>query len=75
MLVIFFSLVLHSLLQKKLMVWWNMIEGCFSMSVGCFCRLNHRDTWRFLNSESVAGNYYPVNSRILIKVSVMMADP
>ncbi|XP_076458768.1 lysosomal alpha-mannosidase-like [Babylonia areolata] len=30
-------------------------------------QLNHRDTWTFNNTEPVAGNYYPVNSRIFIR--------
>ncbi|XP_071952735.1 lysosomal alpha-mannosidase-like [Antedon mediterranea] len=29
--------------------------------------LNHRDTWDYKITEPVAGNYYPVNSRICIK--------
>ncbi|XP_072039300.1 lysosomal alpha-mannosidase-like [Amphiura filiformis] len=29
-------------------------------------KLNHRDTWKYNNTEPVAGNYYPVNSRIYI---------
>lgn len=31
-------------------------------------RLNHRDTWNLNQTEPVAGNYYPVNSRIYIQV-------
>ncbi|XP_070544770.1 lysosomal alpha-mannosidase-like isoform X1 [Ptychodera flava] len=30
---------------------------------------NHRDTWQYNDTEPVAGNYYPVNSRIFIKDS------
>ncbi|XP_071107458.1 lysosomal alpha-mannosidase-like [Haliotis cracherodii] len=30
-------------------------------------RLNHRDTWHLNQTEPVAGNYYPVNSRIYIQ--------
>ncbi|XP_018421620.1 PREDICTED: lysosomal alpha-mannosidase [Nanorana parkeri] len=30
-------------------------------------RRNSRDTWAFKQTEPVAGNYYPVNSRIFIK--------
>nr|KAG5707590.1 hypothetical protein BaRGS_001138 [Batillaria attramentaria] len=29
--------------------------------------LNHRDTWQLNQTEPVAGNYYPVNSRIYIR--------
>ncbi|XP_078660424.1 lysosomal alpha-mannosidase-like isoform X1 [Branchiostoma floridae x Branchiostoma belcheri] len=29
--------------------------------------LNHRQTWKLNQTEPVAGNYYPVNSRIFIK--------
>ncbi len=31
-------------------------------------RRNNRPTWKYNNTEPVAGNYYPVNSRIFIKV-------
>ncbi|XP_048762590.2 lysosomal alpha-mannosidase-like isoform X2 [Ostrea edulis] len=30
-------------------------------------RRDHRNTWNFNNTEPVAGNYYPVNSRIFIQ--------
>lgn len=30
-------------------------------------RRDHRDTWNFTNTESIAGNYYPVNSRIYLR--------
>lgn len=30
-------------------------------------RYNHRDTWTLNQTEEVAGNYYPVNSRIFIR--------
>ena len=29
---------------------------------------DHRDTWKYVPEELVSGNYYPVNSRIFIKV-------
>lgn len=32
------------------------------------CRRDHRNTWSFNNTEHVAGNYFPVNSRIYIQV-------
>lgn len=37
-------------------------------------QLNHRDTWNFKNSEPVAGNYYPVNSRIYIRDEARQAQ-
>ncbi|GAB1602915.1 lysosomal alpha-mannosidase-like [Argonauta hians] len=30
-------------------------------------KLNYRPTWNFKNSEPVAGNYYPVNTKIFLK--------
>jgi len=37
-------------------------------------QVNHRDTWNFNNSEPVAGNYYPVNSRIYIQDDAKQAQ-
>lgn len=31
-------------------------------------RRNFRPTWKYNNTEPVSGNYYPVNSRIIIEV-------
>ena len=30
-------------------------------------KLNYRADWKFMQTEPVAGNYYPVNSEILIR--------
>lgn len=35
----------------------------------CRPRTDFRPTWRLEQSEPVAGNYYPVNSRAFIKVT------
>jgi len=32
------------------------------------CRRDYRPTWQLNQTEPVAGNYYPVNSRIYIQV-------
>ena len=32
-------------------------------------KLNYRADWNFMQTEPVAGNYYPVNSEILIRDS------
>ena len=34
----------------------------------CVCRRDYRPTWKLNQTETVAGNYYPVNSRIFIQV-------
>jgi hypothetical protein len=36
------------------------------------CRRNHQDTYKYVNDEPVAGNYYPVNAHLAIKVGLMM---
>lgn len=36
-------------------------------------RRDHRDTWNFTNTEPVSGNYYPVNSRIYLRVSCFIS--
>ena len=45
---------------------------CTNLSVKLFhflyFRRDHRDTWVLKQTEPVAGNYYPVNSRIYLKV-------
>lgn len=38
-----------------------------------WCRRNYRATWNLSQTEPVAGNYYPVNSRIYIKVMAPLA--
>ena len=35
----------------------------------CMFRRNFRPTWKLNVTEPVAGNYYPVNSRIFMQVS------
>ena len=47
----------------------NVHSGLKSL---CLCPSNRRDyrpTWDLLQSEPIAGNYYPINSRAFIKVS------
>lgn len=34
-------------------------------------RIDYRPSWKFNQTEPVAGNYYPINSRIYIKVRGM----
>lgn len=34
-------------------------------------RRDYRPTWNLSQTEPVAGNYYPVNSRIFIKVPAL----
>ena len=35
---------------------------------------NHRPTWKWNNTAPVTGNYYPVNSRIYIRVCVCVSS-
>ena len=51
-----FSLMLLALLQ-------NQYFG------NIYCSRDYRPTWTLNQTEEVAGNYYPVNSRIFIRVS------
>ena len=37
-------------------------------------RRNNRPTWKYNNTAPVAGNYYPVNSRIFIRVMVITTN-
>ncbi len=39
-----------------------------SVTLNKYCRRNHNPNYRYNDSEPVAANYYPVNSKILIKV-------
>lgn len=36
------------------------------------CRRNFRPTWKLNVTEPVAGNYYPVNSRMYMQVSIVL---
>jgi len=38
------------------------------------CSRDYRPTWKLNQTETVAGNYYPVNSRIYIQVTALTVD-
>lgn len=53
--------------------YFSLLQITFQLSFANYFynfRRNYRETWTLNVTEPVSGNYYPVNSRIFIRVSI-----